>query len=156
MTLSSQQRIVLLASMGYCPDVYIYLLVLYISGVIGQCENREPNCYSRFDYEYKILQRLIQLEESQNGLNEKLAASENEKDELKREIKRLEESQQDLTEKLMGNELEKGELKRAFAEKLAVNEQEKDELKDEINRISDLVNKLGDTGATEKGNCKTI
>ena len=131
--------------MEYCLIVKVCLLAIFITGVIGQCENREPNCYSRFDYEYKVLQRLIQIEEFQNGVTEKLASSENERVELNREIKRLE-------EKLAVYEQEKGELKRELAEKLAATEQEKDELRDELIRIRDVVNKLGDTGASEQGN----
>ena len=135
-TFLTHQRIFLLARMEHNTKLRISVLILFtsISEVIGQCENREPNCYSRFDYEYKVLQRLIQLEDSQNGLKEKLAANENEKEELKREIKRLEESQRDLTGKLVENELEK------------------DELKDELTRISELVSSLGDGRDTQQGN----
>ena len=120
--------------MEYYKKLRIVVLFLYVTGVFPQCENREPHCYSRFDYEYKVLQRLIRLEETQNDVTEKLTTSENEKDDLKREIKKLEESHKGLSEKLAGSE------------------NERDELKHEIKIINEMVSNLSDSRAVEQGN----
>ena len=48
----------------------------------------EPHCYSRFDYEYKVLQRLIQLEEDKRRHEDKLKSCED--DSLKQRLSQLE------------------------------------------------------------------
>lgn len=63
---------------------------LYCLGIVrsSECESKEPHCYSRFDYEYKVLQRMVQLEESQKRLSEKLETVDN--DDLKERLTQLE------------------------------------------------------------------
>ena len=109
--------------MGFRTKIKIVVVFLCITGAISQCEDREPQCHSRFDYEYKVLQRLVRLEESHNGLTEKMTASENENNELKNEIKR----------------------------NIAASENENNELKNEIKRLNDLVINLSENCATKQG-----
>ena len=69
----------------------------------------EPQCYSRFDYEYKVLQKLITLDEAQKGLTETLKTQENEQ--TKQKIALLEETQENLADTLRTRENEIQDLK---------------------------------------------
>lgn len=75
-------------------DLVLVFICTLTAGVSAQ--DSEPQCYSRFDYEYKVLQRLIQLEESHKGLIEKLNDRERENSELRSKIQQLNETVDDM------------------------------------------------------------
>lgn len=78
--------------MGVFPGLHLVLVFICTLTAGVSAQDSEPQCYSRFDYEYKVLQRLIQLEESHKGLIEKLNDRERENSELRSQIKQLNET----------------------------------------------------------------
>ena len=59
--------------------------VLMVEGNI--MEGREPQCYSRFDYEYKVLQNLVSLKRAEEELRQTIAEVQTTVREIQRNIK---------------------------------------------------------------------
>ena len=53
---------------------YLFIIALLVTSdfsyAMGMRQREEPQCNSRFDYEYKVLQKLLELETSQKELQE--------------------------------------------------------------------------------------
>lgn len=58
-------------------------------GLHGQEGNHEPHCYSRFDYEYKVVQKLVLLETNNSKLQTENDRLQQEVEILKTEVKEL-------------------------------------------------------------------
>ncbi|KAL4229847.1 hypothetical protein ACF0H5_010239 [Mactra antiquata] len=71
-------------------DIYVFcwcvvgLLVLGTSPSIGDLE-AEPTCLSRFDYDYKMLQKIVSLEQTIQNLKDSLTESKNKIEDMSRE-----------------------------------------------------------------------
>ena len=62
-------------------------LCLVITVVNGfSFENDEPQCLSRFDYDYKVLQKLVELENKQTQQQETIVQQQNELNKLRRHL----------------------------------------------------------------------
>ena len=83
--LSKLHLIMLLLTLFYC------LTLVYYVGAdnSGDVRSEEPRCYSRFDYEFKTLQSVVTLTESDRYLREITARLQNEIEELKLEKQRM-------------------------------------------------------------------
>ena len=69
---------------------YCLILVCYVGAYnSGDVNAEEPRCYSRFDYEFKTLQSVVTLTESDRYLREITAKLQNEIEELKLEKQRM-------------------------------------------------------------------
>ena len=94
--------------------VFVSLLSVALAVSLSKLE-QEPQCYSRFDYEYKVVQKLVDLENKQNrqkednaATQEMIKASEAELSTLKEKLHTLEsaEKEHDETVNEMKAELE--------------------------------------------------
>ena len=69
---------------------YCLTLVYYVGAdYSGDVHPEEPRCYSRFDYEFKTLQSVVTLTESDRYLKEVTARLQTEIEELKLEKQRM-------------------------------------------------------------------
>ena len=70
--------------------VYCLILFYYVGAdYSGDVHPEEPRCYSRFDYEFKTLQSVVTLTESDRYLREITARLQTEIEELKLEKQRM-------------------------------------------------------------------
>ena len=68
-------------------SVFCLWITLFIVSDCECFEMNEPQCLSRFDYDYKVLQKLVSLENSQTELQETIKQQENMISELKESMK---------------------------------------------------------------------
>lgn len=71
--------------------LYISVVTVFVSvdAEVLQGDTTEPKCYSRFDYEYKVVQKLVQLEESQKLFKETIETQQETISKQANEIQRL-------------------------------------------------------------------
>lgn len=61
-----------------CAGVFFFVFVLAVNKIplcdcgVSDLDDAEPRCFSRFDYEYKVIQRLADLERSVRELGTKV------------------------------------------------------------------------------------
>ena len=64
-------------------------------------DGEEPRCYSRFDYDYKVIQKLFLLDQSQKELQDTMEANHNE---LKEALETVSRTNEEQLEKLREND----------------------------------------------------
>lgn len=69
--------------------VYLCLSTVLLAARVNRSDTKEPVCYSRYDYEIKMLREMASLEETEAHLTEKTVGLQNEVDGIKTEMKGL-------------------------------------------------------------------
>ena len=64
--------------------LFLCLVITVVNGF--SFKNDEPQCLSRFDYDYKVLQKLVALENQQTKQQETIVQQQNELNKLRRQI----------------------------------------------------------------------